>query len=166
MLAELPLSTWTHRALKLAINKLLTKTSSWEWWNCEALSSGKLMVGLLILASFGRRLVICTLCTIRKQVFLSFLEEPIMVLPLMITCIFLRGALGRSSTCRLSFGSFGRLLSLSLPKKSLQFPLLNEDFYLLFQIIAFISAMPMVPMEVAILVPWPLIWVTLQFVWP
>ena len=50
--------------------------------------------------------------------------------------------------------------------KPLQIPLLDEGLNLLLEVVAFESIMSMVPMEAAVLVPGPLVWIALQFIWP
>ena len=48
----------TDWVLKLAIDRLMTRASSWGWWSCQASSSVKLMVGLSTLVIFGIQLEI------------------------------------------------------------------------------------------------------------
>ena len=97
MLAKLPLFTRTRRVLRSAIDRLMTRALSYGWWRRRASSSVKLMVGSLTLVSQGRRLVIWTLCTICKQVFLTFLDELAIILRPTITFISLSRSLFSSS---------------------------------------------------------------------
>ena len=103
--AELPLSTSTCQILKFAIDKLMTRASSWGWCSRLASSSVKLMAGLLTLVALEGRLEIWILCTIRKYVFLAFLN---IVFPLMITLISPSRALDLSSACQLGSRSLER----------------------------------------------------------
>ena len=48
------------------------------------------------------------LCTMRKYIFLAFLDDPTIVLPPIITLISPSGALGLSSACQLGSRSLGR----------------------------------------------------------
>ena len=107
MSTELPLSTSTHRVLKSAIDRLMTRALSWGWRSCRVSSSVKLMVGLSTLVILGNRPEIWTLCTICKYVFLSFLEALAIVLPPIITLISPSGALDPS----VEFGVPWRVLS-------------------------------------------------------
>ena len=107
MFAKLPLSTRTCQVLKFAIDRLITKASSWGWCSCLELSFVKLMTGLSTLIALGGRPEIWTLYTICKYVFLAFLDDPAIVLPPTITLISLSVALGFSSARRLCSGSFG-----------------------------------------------------------
>ena len=67
----------------------------------------KLMVGLSTFIAFGGHLEIWMLCSIRKYVFLAFLDDLAIVFPPTITLISLSGALSLSSACRLGSGSLG-----------------------------------------------------------
>lgn len=136
MLAKLPLFTRTRRVLRSAIDRLMTRALSYGWWRRRASSSIKLMVGSLTLVSQGRRLVIWTLCTICKQVFLTFLDELAIILRPTITFISLSGALDRFSARQLGSWSLGR-------------------FSLAFSF----------SMEMSILIPWLFVRITLQLVW-
>ena len=65
------------------------------------------MAGLLILVALRGRPEIWTLCTIRKYVFLAFLDDVAIVFPPMITLISSSGALGLSLARWLGLGSVG-----------------------------------------------------------
>lgn len=56
--------------------------------------------GVVTLVAFGDSLEIWMLCTIRKYIFLAFLEYSAIVFPFTITMISLSEALGLSSACR------------------------------------------------------------------
>ena len=107
MFAELLLSTNTRQALKSTIDKLMTSALSCGWWSRWVSSSVKLMAGLSTLVALGGRPKIWTLYTIRKYVFLTFLEEPASLLSPTITFISSSRALGLSSTRQLGSGSLG-----------------------------------------------------------
>ena len=107
MFAELLLSTNTRQVLNSAIDKLMTNALSCEWWSRWVSSSVKLMAGLSTLVALGGRPKIWTLYTIRKYVFLTFLEEPASLLSLTIPLISSSKAFGLSSTRRLGLGSLG-----------------------------------------------------------
>ena len=114
MSAELPLSTRTHRVLKSAMARLIIKAFSWGWWTCRASSSVKLIIRSSTRVSLGEQPVSWIFCTIRRQVFLAFLEDPIIMLPPMITFISPSGALARTPTCQFdsqSLGGFSLVLS-------------------------------------------------------
>ena len=89
---EHPLST--SQVLKSVIDRLMTRALSRVWLSCRASSSVKLMAGLSNLVILGDRSEIWTLCTIRKYIFLAFLEEPAIIFPPMITLISPSKALG------------------------------------------------------------------------
>ena len=125
MLAELPLSTRTCRVLKSEMARSITKASS--WWTYRATSSVKLIIESSILVSLSKRPTSWTFYTIRRSVFLAFLEDPIIVLPPTITLISPSGALGCSSTCRFSSWSLGGFSPiLSRPTNHCNFPCLMK----------------------------------------
>ena len=82
--------------MKIDIDRLITKESSYGWCSCLASSSVKLMTRLLTFAAFGGRPGIWTLYTIHKYVFLAFLDDPAIVLPPTIILSSPSGAVGLS----------------------------------------------------------------------
>ena len=85
----------------------------------------KLMTGLSTLVAFGGHPEIWTLCTIRKYVFLAFLNDPAIVFPSTIILISPSSALGLSSTRQLGLRSLDGF-SLLLTNRC-NFPYLIKD---------------------------------------
>lgn len=134
MLDKLPLSARTHLVLKFAMVRLITKASSWGWWNRQESSSMKLITESSIRVSSGGRPMSWTFCTICRQVFLIFLEDLTIVLPPTITLISPSGALGHSLTRQFDSWSLdGFSLVFSHPTNHYNFPCLIRAFICYFR---------------------------------